>query len=328
MRERDFWGFIKSKLSSDVDVALLIVAASSDSTPGRKGFKMATASDGSQSGTIGGGIMEYNLLKEIRRNFDEKKYDAEIHSLQHSNETEAEKSGLICGGKQTVIIKYLTSKNLPEVNKICDKFSVSENGLLKITHSQFNFDDNPAKFQDEFILRSKDNWSFTETLGFEETVYIVGSGHVGVAVCRQFAALGFRTVVFDHRNDVFDKIPNLYADEKIVTSYKDVGKYIVEGNKSYVIIVSPQHLGDKNALGSVINKNVKYIGMMGSVKKINTIYELLKKEGIDERLLKNVHAPIGLEISSESPAEIAVSIAAEVIEIKNGKSTSIKVKSI
>ncbi len=328
MRERDFWNFVKSKLSANIDVALMIVAASSDATPGRKGFKMAAARDKTQSGTIGGGIMEYNLLREIRRNFDTENFDAVVHRLQHSRETEEEKSGLICGGRQTVIIKYLTNADLNEVEKIFKNFSGGKNGVLKITSDLFEFDEKPEKEENEFLLPNEKEWSYKETLGFEETVYIVGGGHVGAAVCRQFSALGFRTVVFDHRNDVFEKIPNSYADEKIVTSYKNVGDYIVEGNKSYVVIVSPRHTGDKDALGSVINKKLKYIGMMGSAKKIEMIYSLLEKEGINVKLFQKVHAPIGLKISSESPAEIAVSIAAEVIRIKNGKSLSIEVKSI
>ncbi|MFB3055834.1 MAG: XdhC family protein, partial [Ignavibacteriaceae bacterium] len=74
---------------------------------------------------------------------------------------------------------------------------------------------------------------------------------------------------------------------------------------------------DSATLKSVINKNVKYIGLMGSKRKIKSIFELLRKDGVDEQLFDRVHTPIGLEIEADSPEEIAISIAAEIIKVKN-----------
>jgi xanthine dehydrogenase accessory factor len=79
------------------------------------------------------------------------------------------------------------------------------------------------------------------------------------------------------------------------------------------------HAGDTATLKSVIDKNVRYIGLMGSKRKIKTIFEPLREEGVDENLIRKVHTPIGLEIEAESPEEIAISIAAEVIKVKNQK---------
>jgi xanthine dehydrogenase accessory factor len=318
MKESTLWKFILDKLTAGCNVGLMLVAESSDSTPGRRGFKMALASDGTQYGTIGGGIMEYNLLKSVTKRLNETNPIAEVHYLQHSRDTEEEKSGLICGGRQTVVIKYLDKSDIDAVSKIADNFSANKNGLLKITNDSFSFEEvSRQEEKPNFKFQNFSNWELTEDIGFPKTVYVVGSGHVGVAVCRVFAGLGFRTVVFDHRKDIFSKVENNYADEKIITPYKDVGDFIEEGNNSYVVIVSPQHTGDKDALGSVIRKKVKYIGMMGSQKKITTIFNLLGKEGVSTTLFKLVHAPIGLEIKAETPSEIAISIAAEIITLKN-----------
>ena len=318
MKESNLWKFILEELTAGSKIGIMIVAESSDSTPGRKGFKMAVASDGKQYGTIGGGIMEYNLVKSVRKKLNEANPVSEVHYLQHSRDSEDEKSGLICGGRQTVVIKYLDKNDLETVSKIVDNFSFNKKGLLKITNESFIFiTKSEEKNKPRFKFSSITNWELTENIGFPKTVYVVGSGHVGVAVCRVFAGLGFRTVVFDHRRDIFDKVSNDYADEKIITPYKNVGDYVEEGENSYVVIVSPQHTGDKDALGSVIRKKVKYLGMMGSQKKIETIYYLLEKEGVSPTLFKLVHAPIGLEIRAETPAEIAISIAAEIISLKD-----------
>ena len=112
---------------------------------------------------------------------------------------------------------------------------------------------------------------------------------------------------------------NKFADEIVICKYEEIGSKIIDSDRSYIIIVTPMHAGDKETLKSVINKNVKYIGMMGSKRKIKTIFESLRENGIDENLFIRVHTPIGLEIEAESPEEIAVSIAAEVIKVKNNK---------
>jgi len=148
-------------------------------------------------------------------------------------------------------------------------------------------------------------------------VYIAGGGHVGLAVSRIMKSIGFYVIVFDHREDVFTIEQNEYADEIIITNYEEIGNYVIEGERSYIIIVTPMHAGDKDTLKSVIYKNVKYIGMMGSKRKIKSIFDALRVDGVDEKLFKRVHTPIGIEIEAESPEEIAISIAAEVIKMKN-----------
>jgi xanthine dehydrogenase accessory factor len=132
-------------------------------------------------------------------------------------------------------------------------------------------------------------------------------------------SLGFHVIVFDHRQDVYTLEQNKFADEIIICRYEEIGNKIIESDRSYLIIVTPLHAGDKDTLKSVINKNVKYIGMMGSKRKIKTIFDALTEEGIDKELLKKVHTPIGLEIEAETPEEIAISIAAEIIKLKNQK---------
>ena len=130
-------------------------------------------------------------------------------------------------------------------------------------------------------------------------------------------SLGFYVIVFDHREDIFTIEQNKFADEIVICKYEEIGEKIIESERSFIIIVTPMHSGDKETLKSVISKKVKYIGMMGSKRKIKTIFENLSKDGIDIKLFERVHTPIGLEIEAETPEEIAVSIAAEIIKVKN-----------
>ena len=95
------------------------------------------------------------------------------------------------------------------------------------------------------------------------------------------------------------------------------GGYINEGDTSYVVVVTSEFSTDKAAIKSVINKKFKYLGLMGSSSKINKIFAELKNEGIGFSQLERIHTPIGIEISGETPEEIAISIAAEIIKVKH-----------
>ncbi|MCP5062828.1 MAG: XdhC/CoxF family protein, partial [Ignavibacteriae bacterium] len=150
------------------------------------------------------------------------------------------------------------------------------------------------------------------------TVYVIGGGHVGLAVSRVMSTLDFFVVTFDEREDIPTMTNNTFANKKIVTNYSDVDKHIRESKKSYAVIVTPNHDGDKEVLKSIIGLKIKYIGMMGSSKKSQSIFKHLEDESINPELFNKVRTPVGLEIEAESPEEIAISIAAEIIKIKNG----------
>lgn len=316
MNEKRFWQFARDNINEYDKVLLLTVADSSNHSPGRQGFKMLLTPNGSTLGTVGGGIMEKQLIDygiELLSGKEEK----QIKRLQHSPKTDLEESGLICGGFQTVIFSLLASEEIKSIDKILENLNKRENGILKLSYNLFDYDSSQSQKDDcTFNYENDTDYIYKENIGFTDTAYIIGGGHVGLAVSQIMKFIGFYVVVFDHREDVFTMNQNTYADEKIITDYKDVNQFIKEGSKSYAIIVTPMHMGDKDALCSVINLDLKYIGMMGSARKIKTVFNNLIKDGVDKKLFDKVHTPIGLEIEAETPEEIAVSIAAEIISIK------------
>ncbi len=319
MKELKLWKFISNKIINNKKVTLLIVANASNASPGRTGFKMAIAQDGTSIGTIGGGIMEFNISKEVENFFSNNENFDFVRKLYHNNLASGNKSGLICGGVQTVVFKSLSKNDIEIVTNIITNLEKTESGLLSISKNHFNFVPQKINSTDISLSNSvNENWIFEENIGIPNTVYIIGGGHVGLAFSRVMSALDFYVVIFDHRNNVQTMDDNVFADKKIITSYAKINDHIIEGNKSYVAIVTPSHDGDKDALQSVLNMEVKYIGSMGSIKKIKSIFNQLEKEGFSKTDLDKIHTPIGLEIEAESPEEIAISIAAEIIKIKNG----------
>jgi xanthine dehydrogenase accessory factor len=152
------------------------------------------------------------------------------------------------------------------------------------------------------------------TLGF--TILIVGGGHIGKALARLATAAGFPYIVVDPgaRREDFPEAVQLVAKDCIQ------GLTEVEITpKTCVVIATGSHVSDEAVLRKALNSNAYYIGMIGSKKKVDTIFRRLAEENIPEEKLKQVNAPIGLNIGAETPSEIAVSILAEIVsKIKGG----------
>ena len=316
MKGTDLWNFIHKTIISDKKIVLLTVAESSNSSPGRQGFKMAVSDDVEMIGTIGGGIMEKDMI-EYSLDLLFGNETKTIKRLHHTDKTKYEKSGLICGGYQIIIFSVIDKSHTGLIEKIISLSKEKQNGELIISPAGIEYNKVDTTNPVSFTYSTDDEWEYRENIGLPLIAFIAGGGHVGLAVSRIMKSIGFYVIVFDHREDVFTIEQNEYADEIIITQYEEIGNHIIEGERSYIMIVTPMHAGDKDTLKSVIKKNVKYIGLMGSKRKIKSIFDALREDGLDEKLFKRVHTPIGLEIEAESPEEIAVSVAAEIIKVKN-----------
>ena len=308
------WEFIKSNLKLDKKVVLMVVIDSYGSTPGRKGFKMAVAEDGKMNGSVGGGIMEYNMVELAKKQFDQSR-GIFIKRQNHNTKKEDDSSGMICSGSQLIAF-YPLDKTFFQ---LIESIAKADNGKLVFNKSGFQFD-KEVNFPEELTtdIKDEDKWSFTEPIGLNNFLYIFGAGHVSVAVSRLFKQLGFHITVFDNRDRNLTTFKsNRFAQSKRIINFNEAAKYVPEGDNIYVVIMSFAHKNDSIVLKQLINKNVKYLGMMGSDKKVKSIFDKLENEGVIRTRLNWVNAPIGLPINSQTPDEIAVSIAAKIISVKN-----------
>lgn len=317
MKDLKMWKFIYESLKRNKSILLTVVLESKGSSPGKAGFKIAVSEEVSV-GTIGGGQMEYDLLKECRKILKSKKRVMLHKELYHSKKVKKLQSGLVCQGRQTNFTLTLNKKDLIKIEKIIESFDRKENSVLILTQDGLNII--PGLRNGKHIVykfKSVEDFCYEENIGVKDTMYIIGGGHVGLALSNQMELLGFHVIVFDDRSDLNTLKENHSADEIIITSYESVGAYIDEGEYSYVAIVTSALPTDKIALKQVLGKKVRYIGLMGSEAKIKRITSELKEEGISPSLIKKVHTPIGLPINSNTVEEIAVSIASQIIKIKN-----------
>jgi len=155
---------------------------------------------------------------------------------------------------------------------------------------------------------------FIEVYTSRPQLVLVGAGHLGVAMAKLADSLEYPYCIVDDRFDYctrerFPHATNLYVQE-------DIGEALLEANlneKSYVAVFPKNQ--DEIVLKAALQFPCAYIGMVASKRKTLAIFENLKKEGITEEQLKQIHSPIGLDIGSETTAEIAISIMGEIIKV-------------
>ena len=158
---------------------------------------------------------------------------------------------------------------------------------------------------------------FIEPILSPPVIYIFGAGHIGQALSKIAVVSGFDTVIIDNREGFATKEKFSGAKKTISGNYDELIPKLPFNNNSYIIVATHNHSEDETVLRLCIKRKYAYIGMVASREKRNSIFAKLKNQGITDRLLKKVHSPIGIDIASKTPGEIAVSITAEIISVKN-----------
>jgi len=305
----EVYQFLKFQLEKYNKVMLLLVVSSKGSSPGRQGFKMGVGVDGEINGSIGGGVMEYKLVEEAKAFIKNEGFKPFIKKQIHRSEI-VDSSGLICSGEQEVLFYALKKIDILFIKSILSK----EKGVLSIDPIKIKFDiNNSLKKTIVFEQQSKNKWFYLEKINKKKQFFIIGAGHVGLATSEIISRLDFEITIIDNRKNLNTLIQNSFIEHKIIANYKDVEKHIPEGEDIYIAIMTNSFINDKMVLKNIIEKKVKYIGVLGSKAKIKKMFLELQKEGVSKELLKTIHAPIGLDIGSKTPVEIGVSVAGEVL---------------
>jgi xanthine dehydrogenase accessory factor len=161
---------------------------------------------------------------------------------------------------------------------------------------------------------------YIEVLRSRPTLLILGAGHVAQPLAEFGHLLGFRTVVVDDRPEFATsaRFPN--ADELVVVPFDGVTQKVAIDSDTFAVVVTRNHEFDGLALREMLSTPAPYVGMIGSRSKVRTVFDLLLQEGQSHQRLAQVRAPIGLNIGGYTPAEIALSIMAEIVMTRHGGS--------
>lgn len=333
------------------DAVLVTIIASSGSTPRGAGSRMLVKADGTVRGTIGGGAVEYRAALAAQEALKEKSSCIKEFSLTRSQVADI---GMVCGGDVTVYFQYL-SRSDEGFYRLCDDvltalnrdedswlmLDITEEGRWKMglysKRTGFTGISRPAgeaeqdgakadqqadeEWKSLFTVRAVHGqlWGrkfYIEPLVQAGTVYVFGGGHVAQELVPVLHHVGFRCVVMDDREEFAN--PQIFPDAQrtIVGDLEHVSRYVTIRECDYVCIMTRGHQFDYYIQKQMLALHPCYIGIMGSRNKIRVVTEKLLGDGYTREAIEACRMPIGTEIYAETPAEIAISIAGELIAVR------------
>ncbi len=317
------WTFARDRLVDGESVFLAIVADHTRHSPGTTGAQFAVALDGTTAGTIGGGIMEADVLTMAARvlHGDSSHTYPRQERLTHRRKAPdgASPSGLICAGHQTNLYALLRpERDLPTVQEITARITTDQPGLLTLSPEGLTLDttDLPPR-STPTTLHPGPPFRFQASLQNWKRAAIIGGGHCGLALSRVLRHLGYTVTVFETRREVFTFQENEHAHHRIVVDdFSEAGPMITLPAWTHVIVMTANLPSDVRGLLGTAELPFPYIGVMGAPAKLQRIRAALRDAGISDDAIAGIHAPIGLPMTSNTPEEIAISIAAQLLQLR------------
>jgi xanthine dehydrogenase accessory factor len=345
------WRAAVEQFDEGKEFVLATILSAEGSSPRHVGTRFLVCKDGKIVGTIGGGLFESDVQRAAKEALEQRTSYRVGFSFRGKD---ASSSEMICGGNAQVLVEYVDARDRVrhEIFKrvleliiqripgcLLSYPAMPQGGQGEVRHLLL---DNEARRLGGFpgdhlalevipptrLLKPAQVISVSglehpvllEWIRPHGTAYIFGAGHVGQCVARLAAYVNFVIVLLDDRAEFASRETVPDADQIIVLeSFRDAFKDLPVDEESYIVIVTRGHAHDQTVLQQALRSRAGYIGMIGSRRKTRLVLDHLLKEGFTREDINRVHAPIGLPIGGETPQEIAVSIIAEMIQIRSRK---------
>ena len=313
------------ELEKDHDLVLVTLIAEKGSAPRGTGSQMLVNMDGRLLGTIGGGAVEYDAEQLALSLLGEKRSCIHDYVLRKNK---AQDIGMVCGGDVTAYFQFIdhtdkrwgalagavserTSARLPGwlVQRLDGGFPalLGENGELLAGEAI----ENAEAYQIPGCMRTESGFSMPLPIG--ERAVIFGGGHIARELAPLLKNVGFRVTVMDCREEYADPADFPDAERIICGDYMHIDQYLDLGAEDYVVVMTNGHTHDFDVQEQALRRKLAYIGVIGSRKKTAVVNARLREAGVPEEGIAQVHTPIGTSIKAVTPAEIAISIAGEMI---------------
>ncbi len=341
---RDVLSELEKAVQQKRPVCYTCLVETRGSTPQKPGAAMLIFRDGSQIGTLGGGCVEAEVKRRALRLIDAAA--PEIMTFQLDNDYGWD-DGLICGGRMKVLVDPITTEEdltyfksmsqqlsgdqgcteaivinpeTAEDGNETDRFLIDANSTI-IAHrgrqkppAQLLTGLKPIKNRPRPYMNAGIAY-----LTFHQTcqLVIVGCGHIGQKVAELASEVGFEIIAADDRQEYCNAQRFPDAKQLIVGNFDTVLADLSVTRDTFIIIVTRGHNHDEEALGHLAESSARYIGMIGSKRKVKLIFEDLLRSGTPREALAKVHAPLGFDIGSQTVPEIALSIVAELVAYRN-----------
>jgi xanthine dehydrogenase accessory factor len=297
--------------------------------------------DGSIAGTVGGGLLEARVIETARQVLAEGK--AQIIEFELTQD-QASRAGMICGGRCAVLVEPIEPDSAPEVFAAAAAAAEAGEPLVLITVLREGVTQKLALVRDDLVggpvhgvatgmsllqeaamealasehplYREEPIRAHFDPITPRPTVFVFGAGHVAIPVAHTAALAGFRVMVIDDRAEFANRERFPGADDVIVASVDEAFNGVAVDQTGYVVAITRGHAMDEEVVAHALRTSARYIGMIGSKRKVAGVLGRLRTQGFTDADLARVHAPIGVDINAETVEEIAVSIVAELIAIR------------
>ena len=335
---RELFHQLKERMEAGERTALVTIVASSGSTPRGAGARMLVGRTGRLCGTIGGGRVEFEAEQRAKACLQSEVSDLEHYRL-YTNEIAD--LGMICGGETDAHFRTVgpDEKGIYEMLlKIEEQFAENRSTWIAYDLSEKTkcaiaiYNDIcgvcgmalPAE-----VFRSRPQGSckvlagekeyYVEKLIAGERVYIFGGGHVSQALVPALDAVGFSCVVLEDRAEFAKTELFKNLAETMLIDMDHISEAVSVSADDYVCVMTRGHQNDLNVQAQILKTPAKYIGVIGSRKKTKAVNKRLQEMGYTESDTARITSPIGLDLGGETPAEIAVSITAQLIMVRAGR---------
>lgn len=288
-------------LAADRKVALCLLVKATGSTPVPAGAVLLVDDAAVAHGTIGGGCVEAELRRRVVAMVASGRTGVLHFEMDHDHGWD---DGMICGGSIDVAVALpADGRALRAVAEAYRRREPTE--LSVIVESGDGTGDGHDRLRQRYVL----------DLLPRPRLLIAGAGHIGRALCRLALELDFDVTAFDDREDLLERCFTDPARRVAGPIHESILAEPID-NETYIVIVTRGHRHDAEVLQAVAEKPARYIGMIGSRRKVRLIMDELRSAGLSEEAIGRVQAPIGLSIGAVTPDEIALSIAAQLVEVR------------
>lgn len=325
---KDVFEVAVRELETQHDIMLVTIVTSAGSAPRKAGSQMVVNANGRLVGTIGGGNIEY-LSEHMACDLLAQKTSC-LHSF-NLNEKDTDGLGMICGGDVDVWFQYISPDDdvwHDVAQAVIAAVEGKRGGWLvqNLTGSAPCLLSAQKELLAGELLSDVDALCtskcahvgdfFALPLPRKERVYIFGGGHIAQALVPILASVDFSPIVFDNRPEYADPARFPQADNVILGDYLAIADYVQLDPEDYVAVMTHGHSHDFEIQAQVLRYDLAYVGVVGSARKTRAVNERLHGVGIPEEKTATIHTPIGTKIAADTPAEIAVSIAGELIAVR------------
>ena len=314
----EFWVAAHEALRNGKLIHMSLVVDQTKGSPGTTAARMFVTNDGARYGTIGGGVMESRVIKEAVVGLNKKRLPKpRLRQLRHRADSSDETSGLICGGTQTNLELVLSPNQHLELIARIVASAVSGLGSVRCTSDGLKLSNKSVEAVK--LKQTDEEWEVSLPLLNRRRVAVFGAGHCGVALANAMHRLDYEVTVIDSRSDISTTEGLANSIKLLVTDFEGAAACVEHPNHTVAIVMTYSMDTDLKALLGLLDKGFDWIGLMGSQVKIAHIRQKLLSKGFSDLQIAQIVAPVGLDFNSDTPEEIAISIAAKILLKRESK---------